>query len=99
SHPGSDVDRDPADVVPSELDLTGVEADPHVGAGGAEPVPDRHRATDRTRGCVEQCEEPVPGRLDLPPSVGSQLRSNELIVTIQHVAPAAISDLGGALRR
>ncbi len=43
-------------------------------------------------------EESVTGRLDLPPPVGAQLPANQLVVTVQHVAPAPVPHLRGPFR-
>jgi hypothetical protein len=47
---------------------------------------------DRT---VEGCEEAVPGGCDLPAAEAGRLAAAELVVLVEHVAPASVSHLRG----
>src|SRR5919201_2142077 len=82
-----------------QLDLAGVEADPHLDPDVPESLADRRRAPDRPGRRVEHREEAVAGRLDLPAAVLLQLATDQLVVSIELVAPPSIADLRRALGR
>jgi hypothetical protein len=71
--PGADVDRDAADIVRAEGDLTGVQADPDLDPEGSQLVPDGQCAADAAGGRVKQGKEAVTGGVDLLAAVGGEL--------------------------
>src|SRR5918994_372207 len=60
-----DVDGDAADVVTAQLDLAGVEPNPHLDADGADRVADGTGAAHRSSRPIKGRQEAVAGRLDL----------------------------------
>ena len=58
----------------------------------AQRLDDRTRATDRACRSVEGCEETVAGGVELPPSEAEELAAHDGVVTLEQLAPAAVTE-------
>ena len=56
-------------------------------------------APDRSRWAVEGREEPVPGGIDLDPSVSTEQRADHCVMALHQVFPRSIAGPGRALGR
>src|SRR3954452_16456786 len=88
-----DVDGDAADVVAHQLDLAGVDPDPHLQPRRACNLSDCVPAADRARGPVEGRETAVAQRLDLVAAEPRQLALNGRLVGLDALAPAGFPEL------
>ena len=89
----------PRTFVAVELALAGVDARTDVDAELPQRVADRERAADGARRTVERGEEPVAGGVDLAAAKPLELAPNRGVVRAEELAPAAIAELHGPLRR
>ena len=80
--PRTDVYGDATDLLLQKLAFARVQSGPNLEPEFAQTVPDCAGAVNRTRRAVEGCEEPVPGRFDLPAPEPSELRSHGLMVSL-----------------
>ena len=89
---GSDVDRDPGDLLADDLALAGVQAgadlEPELAYGGS----DRLRAADCSDRPVEGGEEPVAGRVDLATAEAAELLADERVVAFDAAPATRIAD-------
>lgn len=85
----------PATFAVNLFALAGVQASSQLGADLGDCVADRAGAADRPRGAVERREEPVRGRVELPPAEARELRSHGFVVASDEVVPGAIAELDG----
>ena len=90
----ADVDGDPHELVPYLLALAGVQAAADAHADRLHLVPNRHGASDCTRGCIEGRQEPIAGGVDLAPVEAGQLVADRLMVAAKEVAPRRVPELG-----
>ena len=92
-HAGTDVDRDPADLRPDHLDLAHVDAGPHLDAEALNVANHRLGAPDGLGGLVERGEEPIAGRVDLPPLEPLELPPHQRVVRARDLPPPLVTDL------
>src|SRR5680860_392325 len=99
-HPLTNVDRHAADVVPADLDLAGVQADPDLQAQARSRVADGTAAADRARRPVEGGQKAIPHRLHFAALERLQLVADGRVVSIEEVLPPTIAEgrrsFGGA---
>ena len=57
------------------------------------------RAPDRTRGAVEDREEPVSRCVDLPTAMLLELGSNHGLMRCEQLLPSCVAQIGGSLGR
>ena len=93
----ADVDRHAPNVVADELDLAGVETRPDLQAEGPERIRQGQRAADGAGRAVEDGQEPVAGGADLASGVARQLIAYPGVMSVEHVGPGGVGELGGAL--
>src|SRR5829696_6146950 len=98
-HPRADVHRHAGHVAAHDLDLAGVDASANLDPQLSGAVAGLARAPDRARGPVEGGQEPVPERLYLVTLVGPQGLADDRVVRRDQLAPAAIAERGGPVRR
>src|SRR5215207_1581679 len=96
---GPDAERDPGEVLAVALDLPGVEPRAHGEAEAPQPAADRRGAADPAARALEGRQEAVAGRVDLVAAEALELVAHEAMVGVEQVPPAAVAQLGGALRR
>src|SRR5262245_12772992 len=87
----TDVDRDPADLLPSQFDLTGVETHSHVDAERSQAVAQLATARDRPRWPVERGEHTIAGEVDKSSPVGLDLSPYNRVVSVEDLTPASIA--------
>src|SRR5437867_7138897 len=92
--PGADVDRDARNVGALELDLARVQARSDLQARLADGIADGHRATDGPSRTVERGQDPVSGRMDLPPPVPGELSPDDALVLADELLPSTVPQLG-----
>src|SRR5271166_7084241 len=94
-----DVDGHAAEVLADQLTLARVHSHADLHSELARLACDRQCAAQRARRrAIEGSQEPVAHRLDLTPAEAGQLLSHLLVVSGEQIAPAAITDGGGARR-
>src|SRR5829696_1681342 len=98
-HARADVHRHAGHVVAHDLDLAGVDARANLEPQLSGAVAGLARAPDRARRPVEGGEEAVPERLDLVTLECAQGLADDRVVRRDPIAPAAIPERGGAIRR
>src|SRR6185295_17514204 len=94
-----DVDRDTAHVASRDLDLARVNAGSDLETQRPHGVDRGLRAPDRPRRAVEDREEPVSRRIDLPTAVLRELGSNDGLMRCEQLLPPRVAEFDGALRR
>ena len=94
-HPLAGVHRDPADVVPADLDLSGVQADTYVEMEVERGVADGARAADRARRSIERRDKPVADGLHFPASEAAEPVAHEGVVAVEQLPPGAVAEPGG----
>jgi hypothetical protein len=97
-HPGGGVNRYTADVPPSDLNFAGVETCPQRQTDLLRGRAERQRTSHRAAGSIERRQNAVAGILDQNPAMLLDHLLGELIVAIQHPAPALVAHGGGAER-
>ena len=84
---------------PAQLALARVQARAHLEPDALHVVDDRARAADRAGRPVEGREEAVARGVDLTPSEAFQISADDLVVTVEQIAPASVSELARPLGR
>ena len=95
----TDMDCYASDIVPCTDDLAGMESRPYVDPETLKLVANRQPTLDRSCGSVEEGEEPIPRRVDLPPPEVLQLPTDGFVMHGKKFAPTLIANLGGRDRR
>src|SRR5204862_5693863 len=93
-----DHDGEPGHFALVQLALADVNAGPDLQAELVHSLDDRLGAANRPGWAVEGREEAVAGGVPLLAPVPSQLAPHERVVPLEHLAPRAVSELGGPLR-
>src|SRR4051812_34534349 len=93
------MDRDPADVVAHELDLTGVDARTDLESETWHRARDRQGAADRPCRPVECGKESVAGGIDLATAIPSEFLTDQGVVPLEQVLPCPVSDGACPFRR
>jgi hypothetical protein len=89
--PGALLVRDPAGA--------GVGADAHAQPERLGGFAHRAAEADGSSGIGEDREQPVPGRVHLPPAPGGELAPDQGLILLEQPGPALVTDLGGEVRR
>ena len=84
------------DVGVAHLDLAGVQSGAYLESDLTDRIADGTGAGDRPRRTVEQHEEAVTHRLDLPPTEALDLASHLVVVTLEDLGPPLVPQIGGA---
>lgn len=90
--PVGEGDGDASDVVASHLDLTGVDPRAHLQAQRRKRLPYGVAAADGTSGSVEGCQDPIAGALHQSPAVAFDRAPHVLVVAIQDLSPASVTE-------
>jgi hypothetical protein len=96
--PGGNVDREPSQIVASDLAFPTVQADPDLETKWRQRLGHGLRATDRPRRPIEGHNETVSGGIDLAAAIVPQLRADNPVMAIEDAPPRLVSDVG-QLRR
>src|SRR6202035_2548642 len=78
-------------IISDELDLAGVNPRANRDTEPRDRSSDRPRASDRSRGAVEHCEESIAGGLYLAPSKAVQLEPHLMVMLQQQLAPGRVA--------
>ncbi len=97
--PRPDVDRDAAHLGPALLHLTDVQPGAHLDAQLPDPGNHVERALDGGGRRIEDGEEAVARRVHLPAAAPPQRRTDQRVVELDEIAPAAVTEFSGVLRR
>jgi hypothetical protein len=90
---------DAADPPVDRLALAGVKPRPHLDTQRVDVLDDRLRAPDGPRRTVERGEEPVAGRVHLPPAEACEERTDTRTMALDERAPRAVAELSRLLGR
>jgi hypothetical protein len=91
--------RDSADAGTYKLTLPRVETGADFEAERADRVSHRQCATNASGGAVKNCEEPVPGDINLATTKSRHFSAHEGMVALDQIPPCAITDPRGMLCR
>ena len=95
--PRADVDREAANVVASEFDLTGVAPGADLQAELADGHAERLGAADGPGGPVEGRQQAVPGGVDVAAPVPFDLPARQVVMLGEEIGPAGVAELGQPL--
>jgi hypothetical protein len=94
------MDRDTAKLVADDFTLTGMHTGSHLNSERFDCLDDGPSATDRTRWPIEDGEEAIARRINLPTTVALELLTHDKVVVFKQFFPSAVPDLrcaaGGA---
>jgi len=85
------------DVVAADLDLAGVDTDPHLDAERADRVDDRVCAVDGDAGAGKYCDESVSHCVDLASTEPFEFVADDVVMVVQKRVPAVVAERCGAL--
>src|SRR5262245_29488281 len=89
--PRPHVYRNAGDVVALHVALARVHAGANLEPERSDCRHHRERAANRASRTIEACQEPIPGRADLPPSVAFELAPYDRMMPAQEIAPGAVA--------
>jgi hypothetical protein len=98
-HPGGDVHGYPTDIAVAQLDLADVQPGANLHLDAAKLISKGDGAVDPSSGAVEGGQDPIARRLDQAATCLLDQPAGQLIMHIQQLAPAAITQLAGLLGR
>src|SRR5260370_41451288 len=85
------MNSDASEFAAQSLALTGVQSSPHLDAKSGRVSNHRFCASNRAGRSVECSQESIARRVDLAPTIVSQLATHLSLMTLQQVSPIAIS--------
>ena len=81
-----------ANIITSSLNFARVQTRPETQSQRSSASDDGFSAANCATRCIEKGEKPITGGLDLSAAVAIELTANVMIVTVEDLTPAAISD-------
>ena len=96
---GADVDRDPPDVIATNLDLASMQPDPHIDVERLQGDGQLTPARDAARGAIERGEHTIAGRLDESATKPLDLSAGHHVMLVEKLTPLAIAERGSFLGR
>src|SRR6266536_768880 len=95
---GADMNREARHRLGPALYLSGMQAGPDLDADLPHRIPGGAGAPDGPRGPIERDEESVPRRVNLAAVEPVQEAPDAGVMLIEHISPAAVTELVGLLR-
>src|SRR5213075_469285 len=96
---GAGVDREAGHRRAPALHLSGMQTGPDLDADLPYRIPGGAGAPHGPRGPIERCEEAVSRRVNLDAAEPVQQAPDSGVMLIEHISPAAVTELVGPLRR